>query len=107
MTLRDLVTANVFVLVALWLTGPAQASIDNIEQFLDKCPNGDPVYATLRGDFEIRRDGVVVGAIPCAEPVSTMPLSQYTDELIAVQGLRTLYYMDLGRSGHLPWTPGT
>ena len=36
-----------------------------------------------------------------------MALSQYTDELIVLQGLRTIYYMDLGRSGHLPWTAGT
>ena len=27
--------------------------------------------------------------------------------MIALQGLRTVYYMDRGRAGHLPWTDGT
>jgi hypothetical protein len=90
-----------------WSVGQAEALIENIEVFLDKCPSSDPVYAKLRADFTIRRNDVIVTNIPCSEPVSSMPLPQYTDELIVLQGLRTIYYMDLGRSGHLPWTGGT
>jgi hypothetical protein len=39
-------------------------------------------------------------------PVSQLPISQYTDELIVLQGLRAVVYMDLG-SNQLPWAPGT
>ena len=45
--------------------------------------------------------------IPCAQPVSKLRLASYTDELILLQALRAIYYMDRGRSGHLPWTKGT
>jgi hypothetical protein len=82
-------------------------TITNIGNFLNHCPTLDPIYGQIRDDFEIRRNGVVVGAIACSEPVSALSADQYTDELILVQGLRTIYYMDLGLSGHLPWTPGT
>jgi hypothetical protein len=84
-----------------------EAFIDNIEDFLNKCPTSDPIYTTIQTDFEIRRNGVVVGTPSCSEPVTQMMLGQYTDELIALQGLRVIYYMDLGRTGHLPWTAGT
>ncbi len=107
MSLRPLRNAVLIAATFLGSIAPADALIDNIEQFLDRCPTGDPIYATLRTDFEIRRDGVVVGALSCSEPVSGMPIGQYTDELIVVQGLRTIHAMDAGRSGHLPWTPGT
>ncbi len=82
-------------------------AITDIGTFLDQCPTQDPVYPQLRSDFELLRNGVPVGAIPCSEPVSAMPVAQYSDELIVVQSLRAAYYMDIGRSGHLPWTPGT
>ena len=83
------------------------ASIDDLQEFLDTCPTLDPVYEQIRGDFDIRRNGVLVGDIPCSEPISGLRVSQYTDELIVLQGLRAIYYMDLGRSGHLPWTSST
>lgn len=86
---------------------PLFLSIENPKEFLDECPTNDPFISTVRADFEIRRNGVPVGGIPCTEPVSAMPLSQYTDELILLQGLRVMHYMDHGQSGHLPWTPGT
>ncbi len=82
-------------------------SIENIEDFLDVCPANDPMYSQIRSDFTIRRNGVTVGNIPCAEPVSALPLAQYTEELITLQGLRVIYYMDYGQSGHLPWTSGS
>jgi hypothetical protein len=85
----------------------ASYGIADIKTFLETCPTNDPVYSQIRSDFTLRRNGMLVGALDCSEPVSSMPLSQYTDELIVVQTLRTIYYMDLGRSGHLPWTSGT
>ncbi len=96
------------VVVSAIVSTPAVAGqIANIKSFLEQCPTTDPVYATIRSDFEIRRNGVLVGDIPCAGPISSIPVAQYTDELIVVQGLRTIYYMDLGQSGHLPWAPGS
>lgn len=81
--------------------------IRHIGQFLDQCPDRDPAYATIMNDFEIRRDGALTSTPPCTEPVSAMPVTQYTDELIVRQGLRVIYYMDRGLSGHLPWTAGS
>jgi hypothetical protein len=83
------------------------ASIDDLEEFLDTCPTLDPVYEQIRSDFDIRRNGVLAEDIPCSEPISGLPVSEYSDELITLQGLRAIYYMDFGRSGHLPWTSGT
>ncbi len=80
--------------------------ISNIVQFLDTCPQSDPNLLQILNDFQIRRDGVLVTSFLCTEPVSQMPVAQYTDELIALQVLRAMYYMDRGQSGHLPWTPG-
>jgi hypothetical protein len=36
-----------------------------------------------------------------------MPLAQYTDELIAVQVLRVIYYIEGGRTVPYPWTSGS
>jgi hypothetical protein len=90
------------VLCLLWQS-PVWA-ID-IGPLLSTCPQHDPVYSRIRSDFEIRRNGVLVQDIPCSEPISQLPISQYTDELIVVQGLRAVFYMDLG-STSLPWAPG-
>jgi hypothetical protein len=87
-------------------TGPAGLA-DDLAGFLDTCPTGDPAYSQIRNDFKLRREGALVGDVPCSGPISSLPVSQYTDELIVLQGLRTIYYMDRGRSGHLPWTSGT
>ncbi|MDP9361327.1 MAG: hypothetical protein M3P29_07750 [Acidobacteriota bacterium] len=99
------------VIVVVFLAIDAAASVNrpiaDIGVFLDQCPDRDPAYTQIRADFEIRRGGVVVGTVPCTEPVSAMPVAQYTDELIILQGLRVIYYMDRGQSGHLPWTAGT
>jgi hypothetical protein len=81
--------------------------IAHIGQFLDSCPGSDPAVAQIRSDFQIRRNGVIVGAINCTAPATQLPIAQYTDELIVLQGLRVMYYMDRGRSGHLPWTPSS
>ena len=94
--------------IALLLqAGPACAQIDNIERFLGKCPTDDPAISQILADFNIRTNGVVVTQFPCTEPISSMALSNYTDPLIVLQGLRVIYYMDRGRSGHLPWTSGS
>ena len=81
--------------------------IENIKEFLEKCPTNDPIYEQIRNDFEIRKNGRIVKDVQCSEPISQMPTSQYTDELITLQVLRTIYYMDYGRSSHLPWTTTT
>jgi hypothetical protein len=82
-------------------------AIFNIGEFLDTCPSLDPATTQIRSDFQIRRNGSVVGAIPCSAPATQLPIAQFTDELIVLQGLRVMYYMDRGRTGHLPWTPGS
>lgn len=92
------------VVVVLAALAPRPAHAFDIGPLLDTCPTHDPAYQQIRADFEIRRNGAVVGDIPCTEPVSAMPIAQYTDELIVVQGLRAALYMDLGAP--LPWAPG-
>lgn len=86
------------------LSAAPQPAIDDIAAFLEECPTNDPMYSQIRSDFVIRREGVVVGALSCSEPISAMPVSQYTDELIVVQALRAIYYMEGGRSVPYPWT---
>ena len=96
-----------FALVSL--TNPARAYICDNAQFFEQCPTADPIFATISSDFKIRRDGVLINAatLTCTPPISTMPISTYTDELVLLQALRAIYYMDLGRSNHLPWTSKT
>lgn len=81
--------------------------IRNIGVFLQQCPNRDPAYAEISKDFEIRHNDLPTAEPVCTEPISAMTTAQYTDDLIVRQGLRVMYYMDRGQSGHLPWTPGT
>jgi hypothetical protein len=88
-------------------SGDARGAISNIGDFLQQCPTNDPRYAQFRADFEIRKEGAVVGTIACTEPISALPVAQYTDELIAVQTLRTIYYMEGGRGVPYPWTAGS
>ncbi len=72
-----------------WLLSSASAShIQDIDQFLNTCPQNDPAFATIMSDFQIRKNGSAVTIFPCSEPISAMPVSQYTDELIVLQGLR-------------------
>ncbi|QQR74492.1 MAG: hypothetical protein IPJ17_02555 [Holophagales bacterium] len=85
----------------------AVGMIPDIGAFLSHCPTLDPAYGQIRSDFEIRRNGFLVGSVSCSEPVSAMTAVEYSDPLIVLQGLRVMYYMDRGLSGHLPWTPGT
>src|SRR5262245_51201502 len=74
--------------------------IAHIGQFLDGCPQADPATAQVRSDLQIRRNGAIVGDIGCTAPASQLPLAQYTDALIVLQGLRVIYYMDRGQAGH-------
>ena len=76
----------------------------NLQAFVDSCPQNDPYTAIIRRDFVITKAKVPVGDIACTEPYSQMPPSQVTDELTVLQALRFMYYMDMGRSGYLPWT---
>ena len=79
--------------------------IKDIKSFLEQCPTKDLTYKRIRLDFELRLDGqVITSTIACTQPISTMPIGQFTDELIAYQVLRTAYYMAIGTEGKLPWT---
>lgn len=98
---------RVVPLLLLLFSTAAFGEIRNIDRFLDQCPSSDPALARIRADFEIRRDGVPAPLPACTEPVSLMPKGAYTDELLLLQSLRVIYAMDLGMSGHLPWTSGT
>ncbi len=92
--------------VAIWTeTSFVITGIRDIRTFLERCPTNDVAYAQIRTDFELRADGQVVTAdVPCSEPYSLLPIDQLTDELIALQVLRTAYYMSQGTEGKLPWT---
>ena len=81
-----------------------RTKIINIKDFLEKCPTNDPAYKEIRHDIIIRVQGKVIGDIFCSEPTSAIPLDLYTPELIIVQALRTIYYMDTGTPNYLPWT---
>lgn len=83
---------------------PAPQPILNIAQFLERCPQEDPAYERIHFDVEIRRNGAVVTDIPCSGVASSLPIEQFTDELITLQSLRVLYHMDAGLANHLPWT---
>ena len=102
-------TVILLALACLGLVVPARAYICDNAQFFEQCPTADPIFATIVLDFKIRRDGVLINAaaLTCVPPISTMPISAYTDELVLLQALRAIYYMDLGRSNHLPWTAKT
>ena len=96
-------------LVLLGLANPARAYICDNAQFFEQCPTADPAFSKFITDFKIRKNGVLINpaTLTCNAPVSAIPIAQWTDELVLLQSLRAIYYMDLGRSGHLPWTPGT
>jgi hypothetical protein len=83
---------------------PLRTEIVDITSFLEKCPNYDPIYSKLRSDFKIRLDGVLINDIPCTEPISAIPIEDFSDALIAIQAFRTTYYMSHGLSDYLPWT---
>jgi len=96
---------NLLLALAIWMPAQRMASTyANLQSFLDTCPQNDPYTPIIRRDFQILRDQVAVGDIPCTEPYTQMPAAQVTDELSILQALRFMYYMDMGRSGYLPWT---
>ena len=78
--------------------------ITNVDFFQEQCPTLDPAIDEILSDFRITRDGIDVTEFECEEPMSTLPAEQYTTELRLLQALRTAYYVDKGRTGHLPWT---
>jgi hypothetical protein len=96
-------------LACLWFAPFASAqrmasTYANLQAFVDSCPQNDPYMAIIRRDFLILKSQVPVGDIACTEPYSQMPPTEVTDELTVLQALRFMYYMDMGRSGYLPWT---
>jgi hypothetical protein len=99
-------------IVAVWLAvvllvHPARAYICDNALFFEQCPTSDPIFATIISDFKIRKNGTLIDAstLTCTPPISAMPIANYSDELLLLQALRAIYYMDLGRTNHLPWTP--
>jgi hypothetical protein len=88
-------------------SAPAQrmaSTYADLLTFADSCPQNDPYTPIIRRDFVITKNEVPVGDIACTEPYSQMPPTEVTDELLILQSLRAMYYMDMGRSGYLPWT---
>lgn len=84
---------------------PIVTGIHDPVAFVSRCPTSDPVINTIKRDFEFLSDGVRSVVQPtCAEPYSAMPATQLSDELIALQTLRAMYYMSQGTAGKLPWT---
>jgi hypothetical protein len=81
-----------------------RTGIDNIYKFLEECPTNDPAYSKIRSDFTIRIDGKVVNDIPCTEPLSSIPSNEFSQELVTLQTLRIIYYMDADVQNFLPWT---
>lgn len=83
-----------------------QTGIGDIRNFLEQCPTTDPAYAHITHDFALYLEGSPdTTPITCTEPISSLPIDQLTDELIALQVMRTAYYMGMGTAGYLPWTP--
>lgn len=114
LSIKLLITVLFFIANPTWSQPPGVGInnngfyyIANVEQLLDSCPESDPSIAKIRADFALYRNNVPVTSVPCTAPVSAMPLSSYSDELIVLQSLRVMYYMDLGRMYHLPWTDVT
>jgi hypothetical protein len=80
--------------------------IRDASTFVNRCPTNDPAYMKIRGDFELLSEGVPsTVAIACTEPYNTTPIDQLTDELLAMQTMRLIFYMSQGTAGKLPWTP--
>ena len=61
--------------------------ITNIDTSLERCPTLDPAISQILSDFTIKKDGVEISAFTCVEPVSSLPIAEYTDGLILFQGL--------------------
>lgn len=79
--------------------------IDDIHAFIDRCPDSDPAFSTIKSDFVLRENGVVLTTpLACGATYTTTPVPQVSDELIAYQVLRIARYMSDGTAGHLPWT---
>jgi hypothetical protein len=106
--IRDWCAKAGWFLLLLAANVPAQRmapTYPNLQAFLDSCPQNDPYYAVIRRDFQIMRNLTPVGTIACTEPYTKLPVAQVTEELTILQALRFAYYMDMGQSGYLPWTP--
>ena len=92
------------LLLALSAHAQGVSRISNIKDFLKTCPDNDAAINTIRADFAFYDSGVAVTNIPCTEPYNQMDPAQMSTELVILQSLRVLYYMDQGRSNYLPWT---
>lgn len=98
------ITGSSVIAQTVTVTNPLPG-VQQIEQFIERCPANDPAFNTIRGDFDIRLNGVPVTNFPCTEPYTGMAHSQFTPQTLLLQALRIAYYMDQGRSNYLPWTP--
>jgi hypothetical protein len=97
---------NTYAEVSIQVVPYLLTGIWDVRTFLERCPTLDPAYAQIKADFTLLSDGTpVASTIACTEPYSTQPVAMLTDELIALQTLRTAYYMSQGTTGALPWTP--
>jgi hypothetical protein len=94
LSIKLLITVLFFIANTTWSQPPGVGInnngfyyISNVEQLLDSCPDSDPSIAKIRADFVLYRNNVLVTSVPCTAPVSAMPLSSYSDELIVLQSL--------------------
>lgn len=78
--------------------------IADIHRLIATCPTDDPAFATVKADFELRQNGVVLTTPLTCTSYATAPTSVLTDELIAYQVLRIAFHMSEGTTGKLPWT---
>jgi hypothetical protein len=94
------------IIVAADPPGMFVTGIRDASTFVDRCPTSDPAYQTIRRDFELLSNGQPsTVTITCTEPYTTVALALLTDELLAMQTMRLVYYMSQGSAGKLPWTP--
>jgi hypothetical protein len=81
-----------------------KTGILNINTFIQQCPNEDPNFDLMLQSFQILKDGAAVTDFNCSDPFTSMPIAQFTNELISAQAIRLAYYLDTGTPGTLPWT---
>jgi hypothetical protein len=83
----------------------ANGQIDDIVAFMDRCPKNNPFYQQIKNDFHFYFNGARLDfdSIPCYEPMSSIPDSNYSSPLVFLKALEVIHDMDSGMSRHLPW----
>ena len=84
-----------------------RTGLDDVKAFIERCPTNDPAYQIIRQEFELRLDGALVTTpITCTEPLTSLPMDGLnTTAIVTLQAIRFAYYMSIGTTERLPWTP--